>query len=231
MAKPSILIVDDEADILDLLEYNLEREGWEVSRAEDGEEAVEIARKIKPDLILMDIMMPKMDGVEACRRIRESPGGQGPFVVFLTARSEEYSEIAGFEAGGDDYIFKPIKPRLLISRIKAIFRRGRQGHIEDPGQDQKLKAGGLTIIPDEHLVELEGKTLDLPRKEFKLLEFFVSNPGKVFSREILLERIWGTDVNVVDRTVDVHVRKLREKIGKQYIKTLKGVGYKFIIPE
>ena len=217
-----VLIVDDEIDILDLLEYNLSKEGYEVYKAMDGEEAVEVARQEKPDLILLDIMMPKLDGIETCRRIRNLPGLRNVYVVFLTARSEEYSELAGFDAGADDYISKPIKPRVLLKRLKAITRRDNTDGVENV-----LKIHDLEIIRDEYLVKQAGKNMTLPRKEFELLFFIASQPGKVFSREKLLQKVWG-DVYVVDRTIDVHIRKLREKIGDSYIQTIKGVGYKFV---
>lgn len=222
MAQTKVLIVDDEIDILDLLEYNLEKEGYKVLRAMDGDEAIKIAAKQKPDLILLDIMMPKLDGIETCRQLRELPQLKNVYIVFLTARSEEYSELAGFDAGADDYIPKPIKPRVLISRLKAILRR-------DSAKTEKniLKIGDLEIIKDEYVVKKGERTFSLPRKEFELLYFLASRPGKVFRREKLLEEIWG-DVYVVDRTIDVHVRKLREKVGDTYILTVKGVGYKFI---
>jgi len=220
--KTKILIVDDEVDILDLLEYNIEKEGYETIRAHNGNEAIEVAQKERPDMILMDVMMPDLDGIEACRRIRNLPGMEKIFVVFLTARSEEYSEVAGFDAGGDDYISKPIKPRILISRIKAILRREL-----DTKDHDTLYIGDLEILRDEYIVKKDGITLSLPRKEFELLYFLAAHAGKVFSREKLLENVWG-DVYVVDRTVDVHVRKLREKLGNEYIQTIKGVGYKFV---
>jgi len=224
MDKHKILIVDDEEDIVQMLEYNLKNEGYEVLSARDGEAAVKIARKEQPDLIILDIMMPKMDGVEACRRIREQPECKNSYIIFLTARAEEFSELAGFEAGGDDYIVKPIKPRVLLSRIKAIFRRGS----ELDGDDAlSLKIAELEIVKDEYLVYKNGESIALPKKEFELLYFLASRPGKVFSREVLLEKIWGKDVYVVPRTIDVHIRKLREKIGEDYIQTIKGVGYKF----
>ncbi|MEM6262192.1 MAG: response regulator transcription factor [Bacteroidota bacterium] len=224
MQPAKILIVDDEVDILDLLEYNLEREGYEVIRAENGEEAIKAAKKSRPDLIILDIMMPQLDGIETCRRIREVPGMDKVYVVFLTARSEEYSELAGFEAGADDYISKPIKTRVLMSRLKAILRRN-----PDPAEEESpvLKIHDLEILKDEYVVRKGKETLSLPRKEFDLLHFLASSPGKVFRREKLLEKVWG-DVYVVDRTVDVHVRKLREKVGENYIVTVKGVGYKFL---
>lgn len=217
-----VLIVDDESDILDLLQYNLEREGYKVVKASDGEEAVRLAKKHRPDLVVLDIMMPKMDGIEVCRQIREEAELRKTFIIFLTARAEEYSEVAGFDAGADDYIFKPIKPRVLIRRIKAILRRDAEGE-----GAEVLQVHDLTIRKDEYLVTKGDEVLNLPRKEFELLHFLASNPGKVFRREKLLESVWG-DVYVVDRTIDVHVRKLREKIGSDYIQTVKGVGYKFL---
>lgn len=227
MAKIKILLVDDEEDILELLEYNLEKADYKVLRASNGEDAVEIAKREEPEVILLDIMMPGIDGVETCRRLRALPNGDRPFILFLTARSEEYSEIAGLDAGADDYITKPIKPRLLLARLQAVIRRGRQS--TSPGMETTatLKVGELEINRDEYLVYRKGKPLTLPKKEFELLVFLASQPGRVFTREILLEQVWGSDVQVVDRTIDVHVRKLREKIGKKWIKTVQGVGYKF----
>lgn len=222
MARNKVLIVDDEKDILDLLEYNLEKEGYEVLSAMDGEEAIAMAKTEKPNMVLLDIMMPQMDGIETCRRLRELPELKGTFIVFLTARAEEYSELAGFDAGADDYIAKPIKPRVLLSRIKAILRRDQTFKDE---QDL-LNVKDLEIIRDEYIVRRGNEIFNLPRKEFELLYFLASKPGKVFRREKLLEKIWG-DVYVVDRTIDVHIRKLREKIGEGYIQTVKGVGYKF----
>jgi len=223
MAKLKVLIVDDEADILELLEYNLKKEGYQVVKAHDGEEALRKARVEKPDMILLDIMMPKLDGIEACRKIREMKGLENTYIVFLTARAEEYSELAGFEAGADDYIAKPIRPRVLLSRLKALTRR-KTGADDD--ENQVLKVHDLQILKDEYIVKKGKKEIALPRKEFDLLFFLASKPGKVFRREKLLEKVWG-DVFVVDRTIDVHVRKLREKIGEDYIITIKGVGYKF----
>lgn len=223
MSKLKVLVVDDEADILDLLEYNLQKEGYEVLRAMDGEEALRKARVEKPDMILLDIMMPKLDGIEACRKIREMKGLENTYIVFLTARAEEYSELAGFEAGADDYIAKPIRPRVLMSRLKALTRR--KSGLDDE-ENQVLKVHDLEILRDEYIVKKGKKEIALPRKEFDLLFFLASKPGKVFRREKLLEKVWG-DVFVVDRTIDVHVRKLREKLGDDYIVTIKGVGYKF----
>jgi len=225
MDKYRILIVDDEQDILDFLEYNLRNDGYEVMLARDGEAAIKIAVDEKPDLILMDIMMPKLDGVETCRRLREIPSCKNIYLVFLTARAEEFSEVAGFEAGADDYIVKPIKPRVLLSRIKAIFRRGTDLEGDQP---QSLKIAELEIVRDEYIVYKNGQSISLPKKEFELLYFLASKPNKVFSRDVLLENIWGKEVFVVPRTIDVHVRKLREKLGEEYIHTIKGVGYKFM---
>ena len=225
MRRSKILIVDDEPDILDLLEYNLKNEGYEVLRASSGEEAIRLAANEQPDLALLDIMMPDLDGVETCRRIRETPEGKSMYIIFLTARSEEYSEVAGFEAGADDYVHKPVRPRILLTRIKAILRRGIT---HDMQQDNSpLQVADLEIVRDEFLVYQGGQPINLPKKEFELLHFLASRPGKVFSREVLLKNIWGTDVYVVPRTIDVHIRKLREKLGENYIQTVKGVGYKF----
>ncbi len=217
-----ILIVDDEPDIVELLQYNLSKAGYEVSTAEDGEAAVEKARKIIPDLILMDIMMPKMDGVEASRMIREIPELAETYIIFLTARVEEYSEVAAFNVGADDYIIKPIKPRALVSRIAALFRRERKRQLPQ----EFMSVGDLMIDKTSYTVTRGDETINLPKKEFELLFFLAKYPNKVFSREDLLQNIWGADVYVLARTVDVHIRKVREKIGEGYIKTVKGVGYK-----
>ncbi len=218
-----VLVVDDEEPILELLKYNLEKVGYEVKTAIDGAKAVEIAKKFLPDLVLLDIMMPKMDGVETCRRIREIPEMEKTFVVFLTARSEEYSEVAAFDVGADDYITKPIKPRALMSRISALFRRDSK--IASP--TSVIEIGDLKIDRISYTVSVKDREMNLPKKEFELLFFLAQNPNKVFSREDLLNNIWGSDVYVLARTVDVHIRKVREKIGDDYITTVKGVGYKF----
>lgn len=218
-----VLVVDDEEPILELLKYNLEKSGYDVKTAENGMKAVEIAKKFTPDLVLLDIMMPKMDGVETCRLIREIPEMQKSFVVFLTARSEEYSEVAAFDVGADDYITKPIKPRALMSRISALFRRDSKK--ETP--QALITIGDLVIDRTSYTIKLKNKEINLPKKEFELLFFLAQNPNKVFSREDLLHNIWGTDVYVLARTVDVHIRKVREKIGDDFIATVKGVGYKF----
>lgn len=225
MAKQSskILLVDDEPDILELLKYNLVKEGYDVRTATDGIKGVDIARTFIPDLILLDIMMPKQDGVETCRQIREIPELINSFVIFLTARSEEYSEVAAFDMGADDYITKPIKPRALVSRINALFRRESKKKKEST----KITIGTLTVDRTSYTVISNEVKISLPKKEFELLYFLAQNPGKVYSRDELLQNIWGTDVYVLARTVDVHVRKVREKIGEGYISTVKGVGYKF----
>ena len=222
--KAKILVVDDEEDILDLLSYNFEQEGYEVIRARNGEEALQHAAAERPDLILLDIMMPKMDGVATCLALRAMPELEHVAIVFLTARAEEYSEVAGFEAGADDYITKPIKPRVLKSRVRAMLRRQQV----QPARDANIVViHDLEILRDEYVVRRGSHSISLPRKEFELFYFLASRPGKVYSREDLLVRIWD-NVHVTDRTVDVHVRKLREKIGPRYIVTIKGVGYKFL---
>ncbi|MEQ9439812.1 MAG: response regulator transcription factor [Cyclobacteriaceae bacterium] len=218
-----VLVVDDEPDILDLLEYNLSKEGYKVKTALDGRKAVEIAAKFVPDLILLDIMMPHQDGVETCRQLRENPELYNTFIVFLTARSEEYSEVAAFDTGADDYITKPIKPRALMSRISAMFRR------EDKKRKKsnKISINGLSIDRASYTVIVKDQQVNLPKKEFELLYYLAQNPDKVHSRDELLQNIWGSDVYVLARTVDVHIRKVREKIGSNFIVTVKGVGYKF----
>lgn len=216
-----ILVVDDDEDIVELLEYNLEKEGYEVKTASDGKKALKIARDFRPDLILLDIMMPQQDGIETARTIRDDSDLRDTYIMFLTARSEEYSEIAAFEIGADDYITKPIKPLALMSRINAIFRREAQK--SDTGEE--IEIAGLAIDRNNYTVTQQGKSVVLPKKEFELLFFLAQNPNKVFSREELLQKIWGVDIYVLERTVDVHIRKLREKLGEGFIKTLKGVGY------
>jgi two-component system alkaline phosphatase synthesis response regulator PhoP len=218
-----VLVVDDESDILELLEYNLTKEGYEVKTAIDGKTAVEKAQKFQPQLILLDIMMPNQDGVETCRQLRETPESANAFIIFLTAGSEEYSEVAAFENGADDYITKPIKPRALMSRINAYFRRD----IKKQKDSNKITIGNLMIDRTSYTVTVDGKQVSLPKKEFELLYFLAQNPNKVFNRDDLLLNIWGSDVYVLARTVDVHVRKVREKVGDGYISTVKGVGYKF----
>ncbi len=221
--QQKVLVVDDEEPILELLRYNLEKQGYDVKTALDGAVGVDIAKKFHPDLVLLDIMMPKMDGVEACRLLRAMPELQNTFIVFLTARSEEYSEVAAFDVGADDYITKPIKPRALMSRISALFRRDSK----KKNTSAQIKLGDLTIDRTSYTIKVKGREISLPKKEFELLFFLAQNPNKVFSRDDLLQNIWGSDVYVLARTVDVHIRKVREKIGDDYITTVKGVGYKF----
>lgn len=223
--KPAykVLVVDDEEAILELLKYNLEKEGYEVKIAANGQAGVDTARKFRPDVVLLDIMMPVMDGVEACRQLRAMPELINTFIVFLTARSEEYSEVAAFDVGANDYITKPIKPRALMSRIQALLRRESKGAVKSG----VITSGDLVIDRSSYTVRLSGREINLPKKEFELLFFLAQHPNKVFNRDELLQNIWGSDVYVLARTVDVHIRKVREKIGDDYIATVKGVGYKF----
>jgi len=223
-AGQKILIVDDEPDILELIEYNLKKEGYQVFTATNGQEGITVAKKVHPDLIILDIMMPKMDGIEACRLMRAIPEFKNTFMVFLTARSEEYSEIAGFNVGADDYIAKPIKPRALVSRINAILRRNAG---TEEVSENKLEIGDLVIDREAYLVFQGGNKVVLAKKEFELLYLLASKPGKVYTRESILKNIWEDSVVVTNRTIDVHIRKLREKLGENYVSTVKGVGYKF----
>ena len=218
-----ILLVDDEPDIVEFLGYNLKKEGYTILTANNGKEAIEIARKEVPHLIVLDVMMPDMDGIETCREIREQKGLQEVIIAFLTARSEDYTQIAGFEVGADDYITKPIKPRVFISRIKALLRRLQTS----PANENNQEFGDVRIDKEKHVVFKSGVEIALPKKEFKLFALLSSKPGKVFTREFILDQVWGDEVVVGDRTIDVHIRKLREKIGDEYFKTVKGVGYKF----
>jgi two-component system alkaline phosphatase synthesis response regulator PhoP len=225
MDSAKILVVDDEPDILEILRYNLQKEGYEVLSASDGEEGLRVAEREHPDLIILDIMMPKMDGVELCRQLRSRPAFSKTLIAFLTAREEDYSQIAALEGGGDDYITKPIRPRVLLSRIKALLRRSdRQDNYDDEGA---LVIGDLVINREKVHVQRGEEIIELAKKEFELLNLLVSKPGKVFTREEIFNKVWGTDVIVGNRTIDVHIRKLREKIGDEYIKTIKGIGYKF----
>lgn len=221
-----ILLADDEADILEIVGYNLELQGYQVITAKNGAEALVKAKKEKPHLIILDVMMPEMDGIEACEQLRKIPELSQTLIVFLTARGEDYSQVVGFEAGADDYITKPIKPKVLMSKVKALLRRFKN---EDDSADAIVKAGDVTINRDEYKIILKGKELVLPRKEFELLAFLAAKPGKVFKREEILDSVWGNEVVVGGRTIDVHIRKLREKIGDKYFKTIKGVGYKFVV--
>ncbi|MDA1125412.1 MAG: response regulator transcription factor [Bacteroidetes bacterium] len=223
MSKQTILVVDDERDLLDLIEYNLKKEGFKVLKAENGEEGISKAKEHKPDLILLDIMMPKMDGLEAVEIMRKDDDLKKTPIIFLTARSDEKTEIDGLNKGGDDYITKPISTTKLVSRIKAVLRR-----FEDSEQNaNKLEVHDLQIDKDRYIVLQEGNEFQLPRKEFELLFFLASRKGKVLDRQTLLNKVWGDNIYVVDRTVDVHVRKIREKLGDHYIETVKGVGYRF----
>ena len=216
-----ILLVDDENDILEFVSYNLTKEGFQVITCNNGKEAIQLAKKENPDLIILDVMMPEMDGIETCHELRSIDKLKDTLIIFLSARGEDYSQVAGFDAGADDYISKPIKPRLLVSRVKAILRR-KGGKVEE-----EESVSGIRINREKYLVYRENEEFSLPKKEFELLALLFSKPGKVFTREIILDTVWGGDVVVGDRTIDVHIRKLREKLGDQYIKTIKGVGYKF----
>ncbi|HRZ41244.1 MAG TPA: response regulator transcription factor [Bacteroidales bacterium] len=221
----TILLVDDEKDILEFLGYNLKREGYNVITAGTGKKAIQLALEHKPRLIILDVMMPEMDGIETCRELRSNPIHDQSVIVFLTARDEDYSQIAGFEAGADDYIAKPVRPRVLISRVKALLKRGNVAAL--PEVSAVFTAGNLTIDRERYKVTVDGRDIILPRKEFELLATLASKPNKVFSRDEIFEKVWGNDVVVGDRTIDVHVRKLREKIGDTAIRTVKGVGYTF----
>jgi two-component system alkaline phosphatase synthesis response regulator PhoP len=221
--KKTVLIVDDNEDILELLMYNLKSDGYHVEIAKDGVQAVEVAKSTLPELIIMDIMMPRMDGVEACRHIRQIPELSNTHIIFLTARVEEYSEIAAFDSGADDYLMKPIKPRALMSRVNAFFKKSKRS----TDSSTMLEFKDLKIDRVSFTVTKGDKVINLPKKEFELLYFLASKAGQVFNRDVLLKNIWGADVYVLARTVDVHVRKVREKIGDKYIKTVMGVGYKF----
>lgn len=218
----TILLVDDEADILEFLQYNLEKEGFTVHTANDGEEGVEKAIKLQPNLILLDLMMPKMDGIEACQLIRAKESLNETMVVFLTSRAEDYSQVACLEAGADDFVNKPIKPRVLLAKINALLRRAER--VEN---GNLVTSQSLSINRDKFLVELNGETIFLPKKEFELLELLASKPGKVFTRDQIMSSVWGNETIVGERTIDVHIRKLREKLGDTYIRTMKGVGYTF----
>jgi len=224
-SKFKILLVDDEKDILEFLGYNLEKEGFRIFTAGNGQEAIEMAEKENPHLIILDVMMPKMDGIETCEQIRKNPDLKDCLIAFLTARGEDYSQIAGFDAGGDDYITKPIKPKLLVSRVKALLKRYSDS---DTGSQEKETSEAEIIIDlERYLVIVKGEKLVLPKKEFELLNLLYSKPEKVFTREEIFSMVWGDNIIVGDRTIDVHIRKLREKLGDDYIKTIKGVGYKF----
>ncbi len=226
-SRYKILIVDDEQDILEFVGYNLKKEGFQVMLAKNGKSAIEMARNTLPNLILLDVMMPEMDGIETCERLREIEELNRCSIVFLTARAEDYSQIAGFEAGGDDYITKPIRPKVLISRINALLKRYSHSADHEQNELQIKNLGNITIDIEKYVVTVEGNEIYLPKKEFSLLQLLTSRPSKVFTREEIFEYIWGNDIFVGDRTIDVYIRKLREKIGNDNIKTIKGVGYKF----
>ncbi len=221
-----ILLVDDEPDILEIVSYNLSSEGYQVYTAENGVEGVAKAKKKNPHLIILDVMMPEMDGIEACEVIRKTPGLEHTIITFLTARGEDYSQVAGFDAGADDYITKPIKPKVLVSKVKALLRRLKSSDVEP---EDIVKVGDIVINREEYKVINAGKEIILPRKEFELLSLLTSKPSKVFKREVILDKVWGNEVVVGGRTIDVHIRKLREKIGDHHFKTVKGVGYKFVL--
>lgn len=223
MTTKKILLVDDEQDILDMLSYLLKKEGFEVYSADNGKKGIELAKKMVPDLIILDVMMPEMDGVETCIKLREVDSLDQTIITFLTARAEDYSHIAGLEAGADDYIYKPIKPRLLVARIKTLLKRKR-----DVDTNINTKVDGIVIDKDKYIVKVDGKKHHFPKKEFELLSLLVSNPEHVFTREEIMNKVWGFDAIVGDRTIDVHIRKLREKLGEKYIRTIKGVGYKLL---
>jgi two-component system alkaline phosphatase synthesis response regulator PhoP len=222
-----ILIVDDEDDILEFISYNLKKEGFQVYTTDNGQSALELAIKVRPHLILLDIMMPEMDGIETCEKIRDTPEIKNCIIAFLTARTEDYSQIAGFEAGGDDYIAKPIKPKLLVSRINALLKRIDPNPSVQSFQVDPKALGNIEIDDERFLVLLDGEEVYLPKKEFYLLKLLTSRPSKVFTREEIFDSIWGNETFVGDRTLDVYIRKLREKLGENSIKTIKGVGYKF----
>ncbi len=222
-AQFKILLADDEPDVLEFLSYNLRKEGYQTLKARNGRDAMEVALKELPHLVILDVMMPEMDGIETCQEIKKYPELNNTIVIFLTARGEDYSQIAGFEAGADDYITKPIKPRILTSRVKALLRRYKPANAES----ENAILPDITIDREKYLIVKDGKNIVLPKKEFELLVLLTSKPNKVFSREEIFAKVWGTDVIVGDRTIDVHVRKIREKIGIENIKTIKGVGYKY----
>jgi len=228
--KFKILLVDDEIDILEFISYNLEKEGYVVYTAQNGIEAIKQAEKHQPHLIILDVMMPEMDGIAACEEIRKIPSLKNTIIAFLTARGEDYSQVAGFEAGADDYITKPVRPKVLISRVKALLKRTGETTSHEVYSDDTsmVSIGNLVIDKERYLIRLEDNEMVLPRKEFELLSLLVSKPGKVFTREEIYSTVWGENVVVGDRTIDVHIRKLREKIGNDHIKTLKGIGYKFV---
>lgn len=223
--RNKILIADDERDIIEFLHYNLEKNGFDVVVARNGKEALELAYTEKPNLILLDIMMPEIDGVEVCRELREKPEFNDTIIAFLTARNEDYSQIAGYEVGADDYIIKPIKPRILIAKLKVLLKRRSLGE-----NGKVIKAGNIEIDNEQHQININGQVCHLPKKEFEILNLLITVPEKVYTREEIYNLVWGQKILVGDRTIDVHIRKIREKIGEDYIKTIKGIGYKFSLP-
>lgn len=227
MEEIKVLIVDDEKDILEFVGYNLEGEGFIVEKASNGNDAIKLNKSFKPHVIILDVMMPELDGIETCYQIKQELSVNDPKIIFLTARSEDYSEISGLEAGADDYIAKPVRPRVLLSRIKAVLRRGNAESQKKP----KLTHGEFVLDWDKYVVIKSNEERTLPRKEMELFGLLFSDPGKVFDRETIMKRVWGSEVVVGDRTIDVHIRKLREKFGETYFETVKGVGYKFVSPD
>ncbi len=221
MSTIKVLIVDDDDDIRQLLQYNLKKEGFQTETAFDGVDCLKKVNLFKPDIILLDVMMPDMDGIEVCERIKTNPKNSHILICFLTARNEDYSQISGFDAGGDDYVSKPVKPKVLISRIHAILRRKQIS-------SREINNNGIQIDREKYLVYKDGKEIKLPKKEFELLSLLLSNPNSVLRRNVILNEVWGTDIVVGDRTIDVHIRKLREKIGDDLISTVKGIGYKYV---
>jgi len=227
--EAKILLVDDEPDIIEFIGFNLEKEGYQVETAQTGEEALDKAKLFVPDLIILDVMMPGMDGIETCEKLRAMPLLNNPIITFLTARGEDYSQIAGFEAGADDYIAKPVKPKVLISRVKALLKRKSASFTSgNENEERKVTIGNIVIDQEKYVVRNNNEELILPRKEFELLLLLASKPDKLFTRDEIYSKVWGDDIVVGDRTIDVHIRKLREKIGSDHIKTVKGVGYKFV---
>ena len=217
-----ILLVDDEPDVIEFMSYNLKKEGYMVYSASNGKLGIELAKKVNPDLIVLDVMMPEMDGMETCRTLRTMEQFKNTLIIFLTARDEEYSQISGFDSGADDYVTKPVKPRIFLSRLQALLRRS-----DSTKKQLNIKVGNIEIDPEKYLVYKDGAEIELPKKEFLLLQLLISKPGRVFNREEIMSRVWGNESIVGDRTIDVHIRKLREKLGDETIKTMKGVGYKF----
>jgi len=231
-ADIKILLVDDEPDILEIVGYNLKNEGYQIFTAKNGIEAVEIAKKTIPHLIILDIMMPEMDGIEACEKIRATASLENVLITFFTARGEDYSQVAGFNVGADDYITKPIKPKVLVSKIKALLRRVKNANESSENEfSEQIKVGDIIIDREEYVIIKDGEKLSLPKKEFELFALLASKPDKVFKRDAILDQVWGNEVIVGGRTIDVHIRKLREKIGDEFFKTVKGVGYKFVLNE